>query len=210
MLVGVLLFKSVGEMLWLRAWLFLATWSLFVAPRLVVIYIRDPELLDERGKWKPDTKPFDSVFLYCLMALFYAMPIIAGLDVVRFAWSSLPTHFCWLGLGLIGGGESIVLWAMLNNTHFESTVRIQHDRGHKVISSGPYRIVRHPGYVGAIMLFTGMPLALGSVWALAPVFGIVVLFVWRTAREDATLRMELPGYLEYCEKTRFRLVPRVW
>jgi len=99
---------------------------------------------------------------------------------------------------------------MATNAHFESTVRIQKERGHQVCEAGPYRFVRHPGYGGMIFMYMGMPLILGSWWAFIPVFMIIMLVFIRTALEDRTLQRELSGYSEYARKTRFRLLPGVW
>jgi protein-S-isoprenylcysteine O-methyltransferase Ste14 len=102
------------------------------------------------------------------------------------------------------------LWAMVVNTHFEATVRIQEEREHQVCSSGPYEIVRHPGYVSMILLAFANPLILGSRWAFAPAGLIVLLVLARTALEDRTLQDELLGYKEYAASTRYRLLPGVW
>ena len=101
-------------------------------------------------------------------------------------------------------------WAESVNKFFEPTVRIQTDRGHKVIDTGPYALVRHPGYVAACLLFMGMPLALGSLWALIPAVLSCLLLVVRTILEDRTLREELSGYEEYTQRVRYRLIPGVW
>jgi protein-S-isoprenylcysteine O-methyltransferase Ste14 len=101
-------------------------------------------------------------------------------------------------------------WAMAVNEHFELLVRIQTDRGHRVVTSGPYRIVRHPGYLAAIVGGLTSPLILGSLWAFAPVVAGALLFTARTALEDRTLREELAGYQEYAARTRHRLLPGIW
>ena len=108
-----------------------------------------------------------------------------------------------LGMGLFD-------WAMLSNRFFSGTVRIQEDRGHTVVADGPYRVVRHPGYVGMIVMFVLPPLVLGSLWALIPAGLAALATVIRTALEDKTLQVELPGYAEYAQRTRYRLLPRVW
>jgi protein-S-isoprenylcysteine O-methyltransferase Ste14 len=107
-------------------------------------------------------------------------------------------------------GSIPIAGAMATNPHLETTVRIQEDRGHRVSTSGPYRVVRHPMYVGAILQFAGAPLVLGSLWACLPVAAAPVLFIVRTALEDRTLRRELPGYEAYAQRTRYRLLPGVW
>jgi len=104
----------------------------------------------------------------------------------------------------------MVPWVMVVNKYSSAVVRIHVDRGHRVVTSGPYRRIRHPGYLGAIVIYLGAPLALGSVWALVPAAGILVLTVLRTALEDRTVQDELPGYSEYAGAVGFRLVPGVW
>ena len=101
-------------------------------------------------------------------------------------------------------------WAMLANPFFEKTVRIQEERGHHVATGGPYRFVRHPGYVAFILMGFALPLGVGSAWALVPAGLNAALIVARTALEDRTLRRELPGYAEYAQRTRYRLLPGVW
>jgi protein-S-isoprenylcysteine O-methyltransferase Ste14 len=146
------------------------------------------------------------------MALSIGFPlvIVAGLDH-RHGWS--PTFPLWLivlGFILVSLGYAFSAWALIENRFFSSTVRIQTDRGHVVCDSGPYRIVRHPGYAGIIPPLPGIVLALGSVWTLIPAAVALLITVIRTALEDQTLRDELPGYLEYAQRVRFRLVPGIY
>ena len=140
----------------------------------------------------------------------FATLIVCGLDV-RWSWSpevGLPVHLA--GLALMVLGFAIISWAMVSNPFFSGAVRIQSERGHTVASGGPYRYVRHPGYVGMILHFGSLALVLGSLWALLPALINVALFILRTALEDRTLQAELPGYREYAAQTRYRLLPGVW
>jgi protein-S-isoprenylcysteine O-methyltransferase Ste14 len=107
-------------------------------------------------------------------------------------------------------GYSFSSWALIVNRFFSGTVRIQTERGHHVVTDGPYRIVRHPGYAGGLLGFVMIPFLLDSLWALIPTFLLTVVLVVRTALEDATLQKELPGYAEYAQRTRYRLIPGVW
>jgi protein-S-isoprenylcysteine O-methyltransferase Ste14 len=116
----------------------------------------------------------------------------------------------YVGFILLATGVTRVIWAMMVNRHAETTVRIQTDRDHKVVSSGPYRIIRHPMYIGAILMFPGVALILGSILALAMAGVIAILLVGRTALEDHTLRQELLGYKEFTTLTRYRLIPGLW
>ena len=141
---------------------------------------------------------------------YFALLIVASLDSGRFGWSNVPlsVHIAgWAGLAV---AFLFASWAMLSNTYASRTVRIQSDRGHQVVTTGPYRYVRHPMYVGTIFFGVCTPLFLGSWWALVPGGLLAGLFVVRTALEDRTLREELPGYAEYAERVRYRLLPGVW
>jgi protein-S-isoprenylcysteine O-methyltransferase Ste14 len=134
----------------------------------------------------------------------------AGLDAVRFGWSSMPLWIIAVGVALYGASCAFGSWAMAVNRHFESTVLVRTDGSQTVCSSGPYRIVRHPGYTAGVAGSLSYPCILGSWWAFVPVGVLVLLFIARTALEDLTLRRELPGYREYAAHTRERLVPFVW
>jgi protein-S-isoprenylcysteine O-methyltransferase Ste14 len=136
--------------------------------------------------------------------------VVAGLDY-RWGWTPLlplVVHLAGLLFTILGYG--LFLWAMVSNAFFAEGVRIQKERGHTVATGGPYTVVRHPGYVGAITAQMATPFVLGSFWALIPSLILAALFILRTSLEDKTLTAELPGYEAYKEKTRYRLVPGVW
>ena len=144
------------------------------------------------------------------LTLFFPPFIVAGLDH-RFGWS--PVFSTWLnitGIILIALGYAFAAWALAENRFFSSMMRIQTDRGHVVCDSGPYRIVRHPGYAGNLLAMPGIVLALDSAWTLVPVGIALVVAVIRTALEDRTLQEELPGYQEYTSRVRYRLLPGVY
>jgi protein-S-isoprenylcysteine O-methyltransferase Ste14 len=145
---------------------------------------------------------------YGIMGL-YVLVVVVGLDI-RFQWSYLGIDFAIAGTVLFIVGSVSIHWAMIVNTHFETTVRIQKDRDQKVITTGPYRIVRHPGYVGAILWAISTPLIIGSLVGLAPAAIAVFFLVIRTWLEDKTLHRELNGYAEYAETVRYRLLPEIW
>jgi protein-S-isoprenylcysteine O-methyltransferase Ste14 len=138
------------------------------------------------------------------------MTVLTGLDGVRFRWSHVPFGLNLLGFAGLVLAMLLVFWVMRENTFASSVVRIQTDRGHRVCSTGPYAYARHPMYVGVILSIISFPLALGSLFALIPAVIIVGLFIMRAALEDKTLQEELPGYKEYAQKVRFRLIPGVW
>lgn len=137
------------------------------------------------------------------------MLVVAGLDK-RFGWGSLSPVWSPVGLILVVLGSVPSAWAISLNPHFEPTVRIQEERGHRVISTGPYQYVRHPGYLSVMITSAATPLLLGTPWAFLPVGAIIVVLVIRTALEDRVLRRELTGYREYAQRVRWRLFPGIW
>jgi protein-S-isoprenylcysteine O-methyltransferase Ste14 len=204
-------FVSAGRLDWIRGWICVILYIATMAAAGVLVRRRNPGLLEARAKWRRrDTKPFDKIFLSIYLPLTIIQPAVAGLDAVRFGWSSMPFATVYVGMVLFLMAMTLVTWAMMANPHAESTVRIQTDRDHKVVTSGPYRIVRHPMYVGAILMYPATALIFGSMWALALSGVIAILFVCRAALEDRTLRRELAGYPQYASVTRYRLIPWVW
>ena len=125
-------------------------------------------------------------------------------------WSAVPLSIVILGYVLLAAGIAVSTWAQAVNRFFEPGVRLQRERGQQVISSGPYAIVRHPGYVGAVMIFAGLALALASWWALVPAAWASAVLIMRTSWEDTFLQAELDGYADYASHVRFRLVPGFW
>ena len=174
---------------------------------------RHPGLLAERQNMEKvqSAKVWDKV-LAPLMALSVSFPlvIVAGLDH-RFGWSpEFPLWLIVLGFLLISLGYAFATWALIENRFFSSVVRIQADRGHVVCDSGPYRIVRHPGYAGIMLALPGMVLALSSIWTLIPVVVALIIAAIRTVLEDQTLQDELPGYRDYARRVRYRLIPGIY
>jgi protein-S-isoprenylcysteine O-methyltransferase Ste14 len=174
---------------------------------------RHPGLLAERVNFgtASDVKPWDKVLApLAAVSVSYPLFIVAGLDH-RFGWSPVfPTWLNLLGLVLTALGYAFGVWALVENRFFSTVVRIQVDRGHVVCDSGPYRIVRHPGYGGNILAMLGIVLALSSLWTLIPVAVALVITVIRTALEDRTLQEELPGYRDYTQRVRYRLIPWIY
>ena len=174
---------------------------------------RHPGLMAERVQLSraPGIKSWDKL-LSPLMALSLGLPlfVVAGLDH-RFGWSpDFPSWLNILGLVLAAAGYGFTGWAFLENRFFSSVVRIQSERGHAVCDTGPYKMVRHPGYSGSILPPFAMALALDSLWTLIPATVAVVIAVVRTALEDRTLQQELPGYREYADRVRYRLIPGIY
>jgi protein-S-isoprenylcysteine O-methyltransferase Ste14 len=207
---GLLLFASAGRLDWLRAWVYLGAVALGELLSAAVLMAANPGILEQRGSMGAGTKPFDRVFAALWLALAFVTPVVAGLDVGRGGALPVPLAGMVVGLALLLLSYLFATWAMAVNPHFELTVRIQSERGHRVVSTGPYRLVRHPGYLAAIVGGLASPMILGSLWAFAPVAAGTLLFILRTALEDRTLREELAGYQEYAARTRRRLLPGIW
>jgi protein-S-isoprenylcysteine O-methyltransferase Ste14 len=209
-LQAVILFLAAGRLNWTWAWAFLGICLVSVAINGAFMLRTSPETIAERGRPQA-TQDWDKVIggLWALV-LYLVLPLVAGLDV-RFAWTR-ELNIAWNLAGAVGLAAGLGLggWAMIANAYFSTAVRIQSDRGQTVCRSGPYRFVRHPGYVGFILQSLGTPLLLGSLWALVPGLVAGLLIVIRTAFEDRFLQAELPGYEEYAQQTRYRLVPGVW
>ncbi|UCF99061.1 MAG: isoprenylcysteine carboxylmethyltransferase family protein [Spirochaetaceae bacterium] len=213
LLMPAILFSCGGDLSWWQAWVF----SLLIVAASIVGRLwaerLHPGLLAERTRWTgaQDVKPWDRV-LAPLMAvsLSYPLVVVAGLDH-RFGWSAMfPLWLNILGLILIAFGYAFGVWAFVENRFFSGVVRIQTDRGHVVCNSGPYRIVRHPGYAGNLVPLAGVVMALGSVWTLIPAMVALIIAVIRTVLEDSTLQEELPGYREYARRVRYRLIPGIY
>jgi protein-S-isoprenylcysteine O-methyltransferase Ste14 len=205
-----LLFLSAGRWDWPEAWIWLV---LTLTGALVVmahVHGRSPGLAERRRRLGAGTPDWDRVVIGILRLSFVAVLIVSGLDRGRYGWSSLGLGASAAGATLVAVGLAGIGWSMGANPYFETTVRIQKELGHRVIDQGPYRYVRHPGYLFLALLWEGSALMLGSAWALVPAtFGILVL-VMRTALEDRFLKSRLKGYRDYAGRVRSRLVPFVW
>ncbi len=208
--IGVILFLPAGDIRWAKGWLFLLVFSLLTVASSLYLWRTNPDIFVARSKIHPGTKGWDKVLMAFLLSSFAAIFVVAGFDAGRFHWSSAPLGVIVLGYVLLCVGFFISIWVYKVNRFAEPSVRIQTDRGHKVIDTGPYAIVRHPLYVGGLILFTGTPLALGSFWALIPTAVGTLVIIVRTVLEDRTLQKELAGYKEYAARVRYRLIPGVW
>jgi protein-S-isoprenylcysteine O-methyltransferase Ste14 len=208
-LQGALLFGAAGRFDWIWAWIFL---GLNLAVILVngIFMRKNPATIAERGRPK-EFKTWDKVVggLWGVMH-YLALPFVAGLDA-RFGWTrGLGQAWNIAGAVLFAAGMALFSWAMITNAFFSTTARIQSDRGQTVCRSGPYRFVRHPGYIGAILQSQGTAILLGSLWSLIPAAVAAVCMIIRTALEDRMLQNELTGYKEYVRDVPYRLVPRIW
>jgi protein-S-isoprenylcysteine O-methyltransferase Ste14 len=194
-----------------RAWVFFAANFIYFSTSTLILYKTNPELLNQRGELKQDAKTWDKVLMRVtnLVGLL-VFPVVAGLDVGRYKWSSLNIYYVMVGLPMYIFSAVLITWAMVENRHFEATIRIQKDREHHVVSTGPYKIVRHPGYFSGALWYIAAPLIFGSIFAFIPVGIIMILFIIRTYLEDKTLQKELDGYIEYTKKVKYRLFPGIW
>jgi len=216
LLIPLILFVSGRDFDWWQAWIFSLLIVLAGIAGRIWAERQHPGLLAEREragfeKKAPDVKPWDKILAPLMgVSLSFPLVIVAGLDH-RFRWSVVfPTWLNVIGFIMIILGYAFAVWALVENRFFSSMVRIQTDRGHVVCDSGPYRIIRHPGYAGNILPLPGIALALGSVWTLIPVVVALIITVIRTALEDITLQKELPGYSDYARHVRYRLIPWIY
>jgi protein-S-isoprenylcysteine O-methyltransferase Ste14 len=204
-------FLGAGRLDWVRGWIYAALWVTGMSAVGIIVNHYNPSVMAARARWHhKDTKRFDKIFWAAYFPLVFIQPFAAGLDVVRFRWTSMPFGLVYVGVLAFILALALITWVLCVNPFAEATVRIQTDRGQTVVTSGPYRVVRHPIYLGAFLWFLGVPLVWGSLWALILGTVIVVLMIWRTSREDQTLHRELPGYEEYAARTRYHLLPGVW
>ena len=200
------LFIPAGSLRYWQAWLFIAVLLLPMPFTSIYFMKRDPELVERRLRTKePDSR--QKAILRWAQWITFVSILVPGLDH-RLGWSRVPLWLTVLSQVLLLVGYLITLWVMKENSFASRTVQVE--EGQRVISTGPYRLVRHPMYFGAVLMLLFTPLALGSWWAL-PGFVLVIPFiVLRLLNEEKTLCRDLPGYSDYCLRTRFRLLPRLW
>ncbi len=213
LLIPLILWVCGWDLSWWQAWVY--SFIIVVAGIAMRILAgqRHPGLLADRAKFEKarGVKSWDKI-LSSLMAISVGYPLffVAGLDH-RFHWSpAFPLWLNILGLILCMFGYTIAGWSIVENRYFTSTVRIQTDRGHVLCDTGPYRIVRHPGYAGNLPPLIGIALSLSSLWALIPAAVALIIALLRTELEDRTLQEELPGYRDYAQRVRYRLIPWIY
>ena len=205
-----MLFISSGRLDWVMAWVYIGISVGIIVINVLIILPKNPELIAERGQIKEDTKKWDIMLTKLSTPVWAGTLIVAGLDV-RFGWSSqVALAIQLVALAFVTLGFGLVSWAMASNKFFSSVVRIQKNRGHTVVTSGPYQYMRHPGYVGALTYSLATPLLLGSLWALIPATLTMFMVIVRTVLEDKTLLDELDGYQDYARRVRYRLLPGLW
>ena len=210
--LGGLLFFPAGRLDWLDAWAYGIAYGIFLLAYAAWGFLKDPEQLDERSRASTarNVKSWDRVILSVYSVFLLILFVVCGLDAGRFRWSLVPVlvkGLAWFGLACAG---AVIFWTLTTNTFLSRMARIQSDRRQMVVTSSPYRFLRHPMYLGIIILFLCSPIALGSWWGMVPGGIICILFVIRTAKEDRMLKEELSGYIEYTRLVRYRLFPMIW
>jgi protein-S-isoprenylcysteine O-methyltransferase Ste14 len=209
-LMGVALFWSAGRIDWWPAWALILVMLAWITATAIVILRFNPDLLADRLGPRKGAKPWDLAIMSIIGVTTLVRLIVAGLDQ-RYGWTSgIPLAAQIAALVVSALGYTLVVWATASNAFFSQVVRIQSERDHSVATGGPYRYVRHPGYLGTILYELAVPVLLASWWAL--VIGVLnaILLLVRTALEDRTLRDELTGYDDYARQVRYRLLPGIW
>ena len=210
LLFAACLFISAGHLDWAMGWLYVGLLAVSQIITALALIPRHPELLTERAR-NQGPRDLDRL-LAGIMALYGPATtlIVAGLNA-RFGWSPSVAPGIQIGALIVAAMASLLtIWAMASNKHFYGVFRIAKEQGHSIASSGPYRYLRHPGYLGAVLFMLGTPLALGSVWALVPAVLTGFAIVVRTSIEDRKLQQQLDGYQAYAQQVRYRLVPVIW
>ena len=207
--MAAVLFGPAGTFAVPMFWAYLVLFGVLCLAASAVVYLLSPDLVKERVR--PGEGEQDRITVRALNLLMFAQLLLAGLDVGRLHWSAtVPFPLQILGLVGFAMGMGLTTWAMLVNRFFSSAVRLQPERGQHVVTSGPYRLVRHPGYSGGLLLLLSIGLALGSWMAIVPMLLIVPFMVRRTLIEERMLASALPGYASYMQRVRSRIVPGVW
>jgi protein-S-isoprenylcysteine O-methyltransferase Ste14 len=208
--MAVALFWSAGRIDWWSAWAAIAIWlACYIAMDILLLRFH-PELMAERLIPPKGAKTWDKAIMSILRLAQLVRYILAGLDL-RYGWTSgFPLAAQIAALILCVLSYALLIWAMASNAFFSQIVRIQSDRGHTAVTTGPYRYVRHPAYVGMIIFELAMPILLASWWAMIVSGFCAILLIFRTALEDRSLQAELTGYVDYAHKVRYRLLPGLW
>ena len=211
LLVAALLFAGAGRLDWDLGWLFVSVWGLLKILFVFLLRWHDPALLVERITRHENTQKYDRWIVPAYFVFAYGTILVAGLDGGRFRWSGeVPPLLILAGYAIYLFGNGLASWAVSANPFFSSESRLQTDRDQIVTHSGPYAFVRHPAYSASILIWLVTGWMLESYWAALPGLLAAVMMVIRTVYEDRMLRAELPGYLEFAEQVRFRLIPGIW
>ena len=210
-LQSAVLFLSSADPAWVWAWVYVGLYLAAIGVNAMLLGRSSPETIAERSMSGENMAGWDKVVggLFALV-FFVVLLCVAGLDE-RWGWSGPLPLWCHLvGIALFILGSALFSWGMVSNAFFATVARIQDERGHAVCDTGPYAVIRHPGYLGATFQALALPLLLGSWWATIPATISVLLLVIRTALEDKMLHDELVGYAVYARRVRYRLIPGIW
>jgi protein-S-isoprenylcysteine O-methyltransferase Ste14 len=211
-IIGLVLFLAAGTIAWPAGWAFLILFLGFTVAISLWLLRHSPGLLTERmtGMGKSDQETWDKVFYALANVLFLAWLVSMPLDAVRFGWSHVPVWLQALGALMLLGSFYLFFLTFRENAYLSPAVRLQSERGQRVVSSGPYQYVRHPMYATAIIFLVGATFLLGSWYGLILALVLIVGIAFRAVQEERTLRAELPGYDEYMAQVKYRLIPYVW
>ena len=205
------LFLAAGRLNWPIAWLYVILWFVPGFTVMLILSRQNPDLLAERAMRHRDAQVWEKHIYQAYTLTTFSTIVVAGLDAGRFQWSvAMPLGFQITGIVLYLAMHGLAGWAMLTNTYHSTASRIQSDRSQKVVTSGPYRYLRHPTYLATAIAWISMPFFLGSWWALIPSGFASLVMIVRTALEDHLLQKRLPGYAEYARRVRYRLLPGIW
>jgi protein-S-isoprenylcysteine O-methyltransferase Ste14 len=210
--MGAVLFASAGRLDWPGAWVFLLEMAVLGIGTGLWLGWRDPALLAERmaSPIQKGQKTWDKAFMAALIVLWMLWLALMALDASRYKWSAVPAWLQAMGAVCLALCIYISALTFRENSYAAPVVKIQKERGHKVISTGPYRYVRHPMYAGALLFFIGLPPLLGSWWGLAVAPLFIILIGIRAIMEERMLAAELEGYSDYAARVRYRLIPHFW
>jgi len=208
---GALLFWPAGTLLWTRGWIHLGLWTVTMLVNFIILMRMNRAILAARLKRQRFSQRWDFFLMVLgMLPAALAIPVVAGLDAVRYHMAVLPFWTLYPAVVIHAAGDALMIGAMVVNPFLVKVVRVQEEPGHHVVTTGPYAWVRHPMYSGVLLLFLAIPITLGSAYAFIPVAAVGITLVTRTVFEDRLLQNRLPGYKEYAAQVRFRLVPGLW
>jgi protein-S-isoprenylcysteine O-methyltransferase Ste14 len=206
---GALMFFPAGTFDYWQAWVFLAVFTVVSLFPTIYLLRKDPAIVERRMRAGPkaETRPVQKVVVAGIMILFMALPVFSALDH-RFGWSPVPPAVSLIGDALVAVGLGLALFTVIENSYAAANITVESDQ--KLISTGLYGLVRHPMYMGSMIMLVGIPLALDSWWGLTVLVPVLIVIAVRILDEEKLLTQELDGYREYTDKVRHRLVPYVW